>query len=107
MAIEKWIAGASLGLFVMFSAQMITVSQFLIHPSYDVDPSSQIREFVSISGAPALILAGSSFLLSRRYGSKLNGSMIIAGGIVTIIGMIYVLNILLPKIRSEEHTSEL
>jgi hypothetical protein len=107
VAIEKWIAGASLGLFVMFSAQMITVSQFLIHPSYDVDPSSQIREFVSISGAPALILAGSSFLLSRRYGSKLNGSMIIAGGIVTIIGMIYVLNILLPKIPPAYQVDEL
>jgi len=90
VAIEKWIAGASLGLFIMFVAEMISISVFLISPSHDIDPSSQIREFISISGAPAFILAGSSFLLSRRYGSRLNGSLIIAGGIVTLVGMYYV-----------------
>jgi len=90
VAIEKWIAGASLGLFIMFVAEMISISVFLINPSHDIDPSSQIREFISISGVPAFILAGSSFLLSRRYGSRLNGSIIIAGGIVTLVGMYYV-----------------
>ena len=90
MAIEKWIAGASLGLFIMFVAEMTSISIFLINPSHDIDPSSQIREFISISGAPAFILTGSSFLLSRRYGSRLNGSIIIAGGIVTLVGMYYV-----------------
>jgi hypothetical protein len=94
VAIEKWIAAASLGLFVMFAAEMVSISNFLSHPSYDIDPSSQIREFISISGAPAFILAGSSFLLSRRYGSRLNGSIIIAGGIVTLIGMYYVSTLL-------------
>ena len=104
MAIEKWIAAASLGLFIMFVAQMISISNFLGHPSRDVDiwlanqdPSSEIREFISISGAPALILAGSSFMLTRRYGSRLNGSIIITGGIVTLAGMYYV-NTLLSHI---------
>ena len=97
MAIEKWVAVASLGLFVMFVAQMISICVYLTHPSEDIDPSSQIKEFVSISIAPALVLVGSTFLLARRYGSKLAGSLIITGGIVTIFGMYYV-NTLIPKI---------
>jgi hypothetical protein len=97
MAIEKWVAVASLGLFVMFVAQMISICVYLAHPSHDIDPSSQIKEFVSISVAPALVLAGSSFVLARRYGSRLVGSLIISGGIITIAGMYYV-NTLIPKI---------
>jgi hypothetical protein len=95
VAIEKWIATASLGLFMMFIAQMISISIFLSHPSHDIDPSSQIREFISISGAPALILSGSSFLLARRYGSRFCGSLIIAGGTVTLVWMNYVNTLLL------------
>lgn len=106
MAIEKWIASASLGLFIMFVAQMISMVHFLQHPTYDIDSSSQIREFISISGAPALILVGSSFLLSRRYGSRLVGSIIITGGIVTIIGMNYV-NTLIPQIPQAYVVDEL
>lgn len=97
MAVEKWIAIASLGLFVMFVAQMISISVYLVHPSYDIDPSSEMKEFISISMAPALVLAGVSFMLARKYGSKLVGSLIISGGIVTIVGMSYV-NTLIPKI---------
>lgn len=90
MAIERWVAIASLGLFVMFVAQMISISVYLAHPSHDIDPSSEIREFISISVAPALVLVGSSFVLARRYGSRLVGSLIISGGLVTIGGMYYV-----------------
>ena len=97
MAIEKWTAVASLGLFIMFVAQMISIYVYLAHPSQDIDPSSQIKEFISISIAPALVLAGSSFLLARRYGSRISGSLIITGGIITIFGMYYV-NTLIPKI---------
>ncbi len=106
MAIEKWIAAASLGLFMMFVAQMISISVYLSHPSHDIDPSSQIREFISISVAPALILAGSSFILARRYGSRLIGSLIITGGMITIGGMYYV-NTLIPKIASAYIVPEL
>ena len=97
MAIEKWVAIASLGLFVMFVAQMISICLYLAHPSHDIDPSSEIKEFISISVAPALVLAGSSFVLARRYGSRLVGSLIISGGIITIGGMYYV-NTLIPQI---------
>ena len=90
MAIERWVAVASLGLFIMFVAQMISISVYLAHPSHDIDPSSEIREFISISVAPALVLAGSSFVLARRYGSRLVGSLLISGGLITIGGMYYV-----------------
>ena len=68
MAIEKWISVASLGLFIMFVAQMISICVYLTHPSHDIDPSSQIKEFVSISIAPAIILSGSAYVLVKRYG---------------------------------------
>jgi hypothetical protein len=90
MAIEKWISIASLGLFIMFVAQMVSISVYLAHPSRDIDPSSQIKEFISISIAPGLILAGSSYVLGKRYGSRLAGLSIISGGVITIIGMYYV-----------------
>jgi len=106
MAIEKWIAAASLGLFIMFVAQMISISVYLSHPSHDIDPSSQIKEFISISIAPAIILSGASFVMTKRYGSRLVGSIIITGGIITIVGMYYV-NSIIPKIASAYVVPEL
>ena len=106
MAIEKWIAAASLGLFIMFVAQMISISTFLIHPSHDIDPSSQIKEFISISIAPAIILSGASLIMAKRYGSRLIGSIIITGGIITIVGMYYV-NSIIPQIASAYIVPEL
>ncbi len=106
MAIEKWIALASFGLFIMFVAQMISISVYLTHPSHDIDPSSQIKEFISISIAPALILSGSSYVMGKRYGSRLAGSFIISGGIITIIGMYYV-TILIKQIQDAYLVPEL
>ncbi len=97
MAVEKWIAVASFGMFAMFVAQVISISVYLSHPAYDLDPSSEMKEFISISVAPALVLAGISFMLARKYGSRFVGSVLIAGGIVTIVGMFYV-STLIPKI---------
>ncbi len=90
MAIERWISVASLGLYIMFAAQMISISIYLTHPSEDIDPSSEVKEFISIGIAPAIVLTGSAFMMGRRYGSRFIGSVIIAGGIITIIGMYYV-----------------
>ncbi len=106
MAVEQWIALASLGMFVLFTAQTVSISHFLLDPKYDIDPSSTMREFLSISGGPALIMAGSSFLLARRYGSRLCGSLIIGGGLTTLIGMNYV-NSIIPHIKPEYLVQEL
>ena len=97
MAIEKWTAAASLGLFVMFVAEILTIFNYLIHPSQEIEPGTKILEYISISVAPAVILAGSSFLMSKRYGSKPIGTMIMIGGVVLLGGMYYA-NTLLPQI---------
>ena len=65
MAIERWISVASLGLFIMFVAQMISISVYLAHPSHDIDPSSEIKEFISIGIAPAVILSASSYMMGE------------------------------------------
>ena len=93
MALEKWAAVASIGLFAMFSGEMISIYYFMTHvPTnfefgmmFEADP--KILQFISIGVAPASVLAGLSFLMSKRYGSKPNGLMIICGGLIMLIGM--------------------
>ncbi|ABK77068.1 hypothetical protein CENSYa_0433 [Cenarchaeum symbiosum A] len=93
MAIEKYIAAASLGLFIMFVGEIITIfyymqtapGEFII---FVLEPDPKILQFISIGAAPAIIMAGVSFLLTRRYGSRLIGSLIIAGGAVMFGGMV-------------------
>jgi len=87
MAIEKYIAAASLGLFIMFVGEILTLYDFMIDPLRDVQPTPKILQFISIGVAPAVILAGVSFIIAKRYGSKLIGTMIIAGGAVMFAGM--------------------
>ena len=55
--------------------------------SFDADP--KILQFISIGFAPASVMLGLSYLMARRYGSKPIGYLIIAGGVVVIIGMVY------------------
>ena len=105
MAIEKWVSVASLGLFIMFVAEILSVFNFLIHPSQEIDPGPKVLEFISIGAAPALILAGAAFMLSRRYGSRFIGSMIIAGGAVLLVGMYYA-NTLLSQINQSYLVTE-
>lgn len=98
MAVEKYLAAASLGLFVMFVGEIISLYSFMIEPPESDDPFSLIREFeadpkilqfISIGVAPGAILAGVSFIMSKRYGSKQIGIMIIAGGAILLVGMVY------------------
>ena len=97
MAIEKWVGLASLGLFIMFVAEILTIFNYLSNPPQEIQPSGKILEFISIGVAPAVILAGTSYLMSRRFGSRLIGTMIIAGGAVLLVGM-YLANNLVEKI---------
>ena len=89
MGVEKWVAAASLGLFIMFVAEILTIFNYLINPSQEIQPGGKILQYISIGVAPAVILAGTAFLLSRRYGSKSIAAMIIAGGSVLLVGMYY------------------
>jgi len=95
MGIEKWIAVVSLALFVMFIGEMISIYVFMTNDQkdfefgLDFDATPKILQFISIGVAPASIMAGLSYLMSRRYGSKQIGYLIISGGIVMLIGMAY------------------
>jgi ABC-type transport system involved in multi-copper enzyme maturation permease subunit len=88
VGIEKYIAAASLGLFIMFVAEIITLYIFMIEPPRDVEPEPKILQFISIGVAPACVLAGTSFIMSKRYGSKPIGLMIIASGVILFVGML-------------------
>ena len=93
MAIEKWTAIASIGLFAMFSGEMISIYSFMTNVPGDFEfgiafeANPKILQFISIGVAPASILAALSFLMSRRYGSKPIGLMIIGGGVIMLVGM--------------------
>ncbi len=103
MATELWIVIISIALFAMFTGEMISVYNFMINiPSDDVffrafNADTKILQFVSIGVAPAGILAGVAFFMSKRYGSKQIGGMIIAGGIIMLVGM-YVCYSMVDKI---------
>jgi len=102
MAIEKWLAVTSLGLFAMFAGEMISVYYFMTDVpealefsiTFDADP--KIFQFISIGAAPAGILAAVPYIMTRQYGSKPIGGLIVAGGVIMLIGM-FVSNSLIDK----------
>ena len=93
MATEKWSAIGSVVFFALFSALMITVYTFMIDipkddeflRAFEADP--KIFMFISIGVGPAGILAAVAFIISKQYGSKQIGGMIVAGGIILLAGM--------------------
>jgi len=94
MAIEKWLAVTSLALFVMFAGEMITIYNFMLSVpeafeyglAFEADP--KIFQFISIGIAPASILAAVPFIMVRHTGSRSIGGMIIAGGVIVLVGML-------------------
>jgi len=93
MAIEKWLGLTSLALFVMFAGEMISIYNFMNMPPEDFefglvfDADAKIFQFISIGVAPAGVLAAVAFIMSKQYGSKPIGGMIVIGGISLFIGM--------------------
>ena len=94
MAIEKWLAITSVGLFAMFAGEMISVYYFMLTVPEDAvvaqgfTPDPKLIQFVSIGVAPAGILAAVAYIMSRNYGSKQIGGLIIVGGIILLAGSI-------------------
>jgi hypothetical protein len=94
MAIEKWLAVTSLGLFAMFAGEMISIYYFMTDVpealafsiTFDADP--KIFQFISIGAAPAGILAAVPYIMTKRYGSKPIGGLIIGGGVIMFVGML-------------------
>ena len=93
MALEKYMAIAGLVLSIFFIAEVITLFNFMINPSdndsFGFEAAPKLFQFISLSIAPATIMMGVSFVLSKRYGSKFNGMLIIFSGIIVLLGMIY------------------
>lgn len=94
MAAERYIAAAGLGLFAMFSGEIVTVYSFMQDDpaqagAFVLEPDPKILQFISIGAAPAVIMAAVSFIMTRRTGSRPVGAMVIAGGAVMLAGMAY------------------
>ena len=93
MALEKYMAIAGLALSIFFVAEVITLFNFMINPadndSFGFEAAPKLFQFISLSIAPATIMMGVSFHLSKRYGSRFNGMMIILSGIIVLLGMVY------------------
>ncbi len=93
MATETWLAIISVALFAMFAGEIISVYNFMITIPEDdgflraFEPDAKIIQFVSIGVAPAIILAGVAYIMSKHYGSKLIGRLIVAGGVILFVGM--------------------
>ncbi len=87
MGIERYIAVASLGLYIMFAAEINVLFNFLHDPLDFIEPTPKLLQFISIGIAPAVILTAVAYIMSRRYGSRAIGTMTIIGGCALIIGM--------------------
>jgi hypothetical protein len=91
MQYGAYIAIAGIGLYAIFVGEIITIFNFMIDPTLTdfFEPESKILQFISIGVAPAVIMSGTSYLMARKFGSKQIGRLIIAGGIVLLVGMSY------------------
>ena len=94
-----YIAMAGIGLYAIFVGEMISIFNYMLEPSGEVllddfikpqiEPSGKILQFISIGVAPGLVMTATSYMLARKFGSKQIGWLIIAGGLVLLIGMFY------------------
>ena len=98
MALEKYTMIASLGLYIFFVAEIITIFIYMTSPPADefvaIEPEAKIFQFISLSVAPAMVMTGLSFLLAKRYGSRPISIAIMSGGIILLVGMFYANTIL-------------
>ena len=104
MALEKYMAIAGLALSIFFVAEVLTLFNFMIDPadndSFGFEAAPKLFQFISLSIAPAGIMFGVSFVLSKRYGSKFNGMLIILSGAIILVGMFYA-NTMIEDLKPE------
>ena len=90
MQYGAYIAMAGIGLYAMFVGEIISVFYFMSDQTFATfEPESKILQFISIGAAPGLVMSGTSYMLARKFGSKQIGRLVIAGGIVLLVGMSY------------------
>ena len=85
-----YIAMAGIGLYAIFVAEIVSIFHFMSEQTFETfEPASKMLQFISIGAAPAVIMSGTSYLIARKFGSKQIGWLVIAGGIVLLVGMSY------------------
>ena len=84
-----YIAMAGIGLYAMFVGEIISIFNFMNNPEIAIEPAAKVLQFISIGAAPGVIMSGTSYMIGRKFGSKQLGWLVIAGGIVLLIGMSY------------------
>ena len=85
-----YIAMAGIGLYAIFVGEVISIFRFMGEQTFATfEPASKMLQFISIGVAPAVIMSGASYMIARKFGSKQIGWLIIAGGIVLLVGMSY------------------
>ena len=85
-----YIAMAGIGLYAIFVGEIISIFHFMSEQTFvTFEPESKILQFISIGVAPGVIMSGTSYMLARKFGSKQIGRLVIAGGIVLLVGMSY------------------
>ena len=94
-----YIALAGSGLYAMFVGEIISIFNYMSKPEIAIEPASKVLQFISIGVAPGVIMSGASYMIARKFGSKQIGWLIIAGGIVLLVGMLYAYTMLddIPK----------
>ena len=89
MQYGAYIAMAGIGLYAMFVGEIISIFNFMNDPEIVIEPASKILQFISIGVAPGVIMSGTSYMIARKFGSKQIGWLVIAGGVVLLVGMSY------------------
>jgi len=91
MQYGAYIAMAGIGLYAIFVAEIISIFNFMGDPTLTefFEPESKILQFISIGVAPGVIMSGTSYMIGRKFGSKQIGWLVIAGGIVLLVGMFF------------------
>ena len=84
-----YIAMAGIGLYAMFVGEIISIFNFMNDPEIVIEPASKILQFISIGVAPGVIMSGASYMIARKFGSKQIGWLVIVGGVVLLVGMLY------------------
>ena len=85
-----YIAMAGIGLYAIFVGEIISIFHFMSEQTFATfEPESKMLQFISIGAAPGVIMSGTSYMIARKFGSKQIGWLVIAGGIVLLVGMSY------------------
>ena len=94
-----YIAMAGIGLYAMFVGEIISIFNYMSNQEIAIEPASKVLQFISIGVAPGVVMSGTAFMIARKFGSKQIGWLVIAGGIVLLVGMLYAYTMLddIPK----------